>query len=200
MVTRIQGKSKKAKGKRGNERRRPDFVLTLAFLLLPFAFAAAQPDRVSGGIVLRVSGAVRQPLALTLPDLRALPAVELSWERDGKSHHARGVDLLALIDRAGLREDQSVKNHRLRFAVVATGADGYEAVFSLGELMPSLGARGAVIAYEEDGVPLAERDAPLKLAAGGDKGPSRWVRGLTRLRVVDLNGTSRPKAPSHLGQ
>jgi DMSO/TMAO reductase YedYZ molybdopterin-dependent catalytic subunit len=176
-------------------------ILSWVWVALLIGRAAAEPlpDRVSGGVALRVSGAVQHPLTLTMPDLRALPAAEPSWERDGQSHRARGVDLLALVDRAGLKLDPAVKNHRLRFAVVATGGDGYQAVFSLGELMPSLGGKGAIAAYEQDGGPLAERSGPLELISAGDKAPNRWVRGLTELRVVDLNSTHEPKAPSHLG-
>jgi DMSO/TMAO reductase YedYZ molybdopterin-dependent catalytic subunit len=168
-------------------------------LLIGRAAGEPLPDRVSGGVALRVSGAVQHPLTLTMPDLRAMPAAEPSWERDGQSHRARGVDLLALLDRAGLKLDPAVKNHRLRFAVVATAGDGYQAVFSLGELMPSLGGKGAIAAYEQDGAPLAERAGPLELISAGDKAPNRWVRGLTELRVVDLDSTHAPKSPSHLG-
>jgi DMSO/TMAO reductase YedYZ molybdopterin-dependent catalytic subunit len=176
-------------------------IVTWLWVALWIGGAAAEPlpDRVSGGVALRVSGAVQHPLRLTLPDLRAMPASEPSWELDGQSHRARGVDLLALLDRAGLKLNQTVKNHRLRFAVVATGGDGYQAVFSLGELMPSLGGKGAIAAYEQDGGPLAEREGPLELIAAGDKAPSRRIRGLAGLRVVDLDSTHAPKAPNHLG-
>lgn len=157
------------------------------------------PDRVSGGIALRVTGAVQHPLALSLPDLRALPATEQHWERDGQAHHARGVDLMALVDRAGLKLDPAVKNQRLRFAVEATAADGYEAVFSLGELMPSLGGKSALIAYEQDGAPLPENEGPLKLLTPADKALSRWIRRLVAVRVIDLSSTRLPHAPTHLG-
>jgi Oxidoreductase molybdopterin binding domain len=177
--------------------------LVLAFgSSLPPAIATAAeplPERASGGVALRVSGAVQHPLALALPDLRAMPAAEQSWQRDGQTHRARGVDLLALIDRAGLKLDPAVKNQRLRFAVVAQAADGYEAVFSLGELTPALGGKSALIADEQDGIPLPEGEGPLKLVVAGDKAPNRWVRGLTALRVVDLSSTRLPRAPSHLG-
>lgn len=44
-----------------------------------------------------------------------------------------GVSLWALIQDAGLLTDPSIKNDLLRFAVVATGSDGYRAVISLGK-------------------------------------------------------------------
>lgn len=176
------------------------FVFGLLCSLLAAGAAApeAPPDRVSGGIALRVSGAVQHPLALTLPDLRALPAVAPRWERDGQSHMARGADLMALVERAGRKEDPAVKNQSLRFAVVARGRDGYEAVFSMGELSSMLGGKGAVVAYERDGAPLPERDGSLELVAAGDQAPSRWVRDLVELSVVNLDTTHQPRAPKHL--
>jgi DMSO/TMAO reductase YedYZ molybdopterin-dependent catalytic subunit len=177
-------------------------AVTLLFLCLAFPpspAAAAPAGDTPGGPVFRVTGAVSHPLALTLPQLRALPAVEQTWTRDGQTHRARGVDLLALVDRAGLKEDPAVKNHRLRFAVVAKARDGYEAVFSLGELMSTLGGKTVLIAYEEDGQALPARDAPLKTIVAGDSRPGRWIRGLTELRVVDLISIRQPRAPSHLG-
>jgi DMSO/TMAO reductase YedYZ molybdopterin-dependent catalytic subunit len=177
-------------------------AITLLFLCrapLPSPAAEAPARDTPGGTLFRVTGAVIHPLALTLSQLRELPAVEQTWRRDGQSHRARGVDLLSLVDRAGLKEDPSVKNHRLQFAVVAKARDGYEAVFSLGELMPTLGGKGVLVVYEEDGQALPERDAPLKTIVPSDSRPSRSIRGLTELRVVDLVSSRRPRAPSHLG-
>jgi DMSO/TMAO reductase YedYZ molybdopterin-dependent catalytic subunit len=177
-------------------------AITLLFLCLaplPSPAAEAPARDTPGGTVLRVTGAVNHPLAFTLPQLRELPSVEQMWTLDGQSHRARGVDLLALVDRAGLKEDPAVKNHRLRFAVVAKARDGYEAVFSLGELMPTLGGKVVLVAYEEDGQALPARDASLKTVVASDSRPSRSIRGLTELRVVDLISSRQPHAPSHLG-
>jgi hypothetical protein len=54
------------------------------------------------------------------------------------------------------------------------------------------------VAYEQDGGPLPERDGALKLVAAGDQGPSRWVRDLVELSVVNLDTTHQPRAPKHL--
>jgi len=174
------------------------FWLLGGLLAARAAAPAVPPDRVSGGIALKVSGAVQHPLSLTLPDLRAMPATEPRWERDGQSHTARGADLMALVERAGLKEDRAVKNQSLRFAVVARGRDGYQAVFSLGEISPMLGGKGAVVAYEQDGAPLPERDGALTLVAAGDQAPSRWVRDLVEVSVVNLDTTHLPRGPKHL--
>lgn len=164
---------------------------------VPVPATAARP---AGAPQLRLVGAVQRPLTFSAAELRGMPATEQSWKRSGETHRVRGADLLALVDRAGLKEDPAVKNHRVRFAVVARGWDGYEAVLSLGELMPGIGGKTAVVACEQDGKPLAEREGPFKLIVGGDKAPTRSIWGLTELRVVDLSSTRLPNAPSHLPQ
>src|SRR5262249_7923898 len=110
----VPGGRRNRKGSKGNA----VFWLLGGPVAAPAAAPAVPPDRVSGGIALKVSGAVQHPLSLTLPDLRAMPATEPRWERDGQSHTARGADLMALVERAGLKEDREVKNQSLRFAVV----------------------------------------------------------------------------------
>jgi hypothetical protein len=57
--------------------------------------------------------------------------------------------------------------------LLATGSDGYEAIFSLGELDPMFGGTGVpdLIAYLQDGVPigrtgLREPSSPETISAG----------------------------------
>ena len=64
--------------------------------------------------------------------------------------------------------------------------------------MPKLGGKEGLVAYEQDGGALPERDAPLKLVVPSDQAPTRWVRDLIELRIVDLNSTGLPNAPNHL--
>ena len=48
-----------------------------------------------------------------------------------------------MLTAAGLITDPGVKNDILNYYVLATGSDGYEAIYSLGELDPMFGATGA---------------------------------------------------------
>lgn len=173
-------------------------LLRLLAVTAGVQLAAAPEPKPAAAPALRISGAVQHAMDLSLTEVRALPVVAASWEWEEQKHSAKGADLFGLINRAGLKENPAVKNHFLRFAVVARGRDGYEAVFSVAELMPNLGGAKALVAYEQDGGALPERNSPLKLVAASDQGPSRWVRDLIELRVVDLNSTGLPNAPNHL--
>jgi hypothetical protein len=47
------------------------------------------------------------------------------------------------------------------------------------------------VVYEIDGKPLSAEQGPLKLVVPTDKDPSRSVRQLVRLDIVDLRSPSR---------
>ena len=68
---------------------------------------------------------------------------------------------------------------------MATGSDGYEAIFSLGELDPMFGGTGApdLIAYEVDGGPLGP-DGFARVVVPGDNFGGRYVSNLVSLEVI----------------
>ena len=67
-----------------------------------------------------------------------------------------GVSIWTLLTAAGIVTDPAIKNYILNFHLLATGSDGYEAIYSLGELDPMFGGTGAadLIAYLQDGAPI----------------------------------------------
>ena len=99
-----------------------------------------------------------------------------------------GVSLWNLIQDAGLLTDPSVKNDLLRFAVVATGSDGYRAVFSLGEIAPGSGNQPDLVAYADTAGQLGTggSDGAMRLVVPGDKAGGRYVSNLTSLQVIDV--------------
>jgi hypothetical protein len=70
--------------------------------------------------------------------------------------------------------------------VVATAADGYQVVFSLGELDPAVANNASIVADTVDGKPLSDTQGPLRIVAPHDKRGVRGVRMLQRLDVVRL--------------
>jgi hypothetical protein len=70
--------------------------------------------------------------------------------------------------------------------VRATASDGFQAVFSCAELAESMGPTRAYVLFEIDGKPIPPEAGPLKLVVPTDKEPSRSVRQLVRLDVIDL--------------
>ncbi|PKD39008.1 molybdopterin-binding oxidoreductase [Methylomonas sp. Kb3] len=96
-----------------------------------------------------------------------------------------GVSLWDLLNLSGIVTNPGVKNDILGKYVVATGSDGYQAVFALGELNPNFGNISVLVAYADgSGNSLgnkgfAELVVPGDVAKGG-----RYVSNLTSLTVV----------------
>lgn len=94
-----------------------------------------------------------------------------------------GVPLAALLIRLGVPESPHGKDFRLY--LVAAGSDGYQVVYSLGEVMPSVHDGTVLVADTLDGKPLAA-SGPLQLVAAGEKRPARWVRNLATIQVRSI--------------
>ncbi len=92
-----------------------------------------------------------------------------------------GVPLMALLTPLGVSDQPHGKY--LRFYVEALGSDGYEAVYSIGEVNPNVHDATVIVADTENGKPLTS-DGPLKLVDTGDKHPARWVRNLVAIKVL----------------
>jgi hypothetical protein len=92
-----------------------------------------------------------------------------------------GVELIDLLTPLGV--NSKPHGNDLRLYVVAVGSDGYEAVYSIGEIAPDLSNSTVVVADARNGKPLTD-DGPLKTVCTGDKRPARWVRNLVALQVL----------------
>jgi hypothetical protein len=92
-----------------------------------------------------------------------------------------GVLLIDLLAPLGVSEKPRGKDFRLY--VVASGSDGYEVTYSIGEITPDVSTATVMVADSENGTAIAA-DGPLKLVATGEKRPARWVRNLVAIRVM----------------
>lgn len=136
--------------------------------------AAAPPAFAQVSTQLRVGGEVRSELTLDVKQLRQRP---LARER-GYS----GVRLVDLLQEAQIREDA---RHALRRTyVVAMATDGFQAVFSWGELFNTPIGRSVLVAFERDGAPLRDGEGRITLVSLADERPgTRHVKWLTRIEV-----------------
>lgn len=122
---------------------------------------------------------------IALDSLRRMPQVELRGQiHDGPELVFRGPALDAVLLMAGAPQGRDLRGPALRLVVLAEATDGYAVVYSLAELSPDLGARRAIVAIEQDGQPLSEKDGPMRIVLEGEKRPARWIRQLERLRIV----------------
>lgn len=113
----------------------------------------------------------------------ALPHVPLNvYNEHLKANQSyTGVPLIALLARLGV--SQSPHGKELALYLVAEGADGYKAVYSIGEVTPDVHDGTIIVADSLDGKPLGNAGA-FQLVASGEKRPARWVRNLASLRVL----------------
>lgn len=134
-----------------------------------------------------VTGDVVHGRSFDLAALKALPAIS---ETVGGTTYT-GASLWDLLDTAtGIVTDPAVKNDVLDKFVVATGSDGYKALFSMGELDPAFGNQPDLVAYEANGQ-LLDSTGFARLIVPGDAKAGRFVSNLINLQVF----TAPPAVP-----
>ena len=134
---------------------------------------------------------VATPGTYTLSSLQALPTTTLTATYIGPSGSVMdtytGVSLWTLLNSAGLILDPNIKNDVLRQYVVAVGSDGYEAMFSLGEIDPMFGNQPDLVAYADTlgQLGLGGPDGFARMVVPGDMFGGRYVSNLVALAVFD---------------
>jgi hypothetical protein len=151
-----------------------------------------QPPASGAGEMQRKPAPPAGPLKITFGDqsaewtadtLAALPhtTVHVHNEHTKADETYSGVPMIDLLTKLGVPDKPRGKQFRIY--LVAVGSDGYEAVYSLGEIAPDVHDATVIVADSEDGKPI-DADGPLKMVATGEKRPARWVRNLVAIRVL----------------
>ena len=142
-----------------------------------------------------VSGDVADPGLYNLPDLTPTTTETATYTAGGTpvSDTYTGITLYNLLDDAGGVDVTDAKNDILSKFVVATGADGYKAAFSLGEIDPKFGAQPVLVATSDTAGQLGPTgsDGLARVVVPGDHAGGRYVSDL-----VDLHVGSLPEPPS----
>jgi len=156
------------------------FAGCAALLVCGQAFAA-DPD-VPPPESITLVGAIANPGSVTEEELAHMPPVEVTVSQqtdkgpsDGKY---RGVLLWTLIDRAGLVNGTD-KNAYLRHTILVSGADGYAAALSEGEIDPKLEGKQVIVAYMKD----AKLLDGMQLVVPGDAHAARGVHDIAIIEV-----------------
>ncbi len=130
-------------------------------LFAVLAWAQAPP-----AAVLAVEGDIPSPLSLTADDLAKMPRETASVPApDGTKIVYEGVTLLAVLQKAGApfgKQLCAVQGHSQPI-VHAKAMDGYQVIFTLGELDPDFGNETILLADKRDGKPLPDKQGPLRL-------------------------------------
>src|SRR5580698_5746829 len=151
-------------------------------LLGTHALAQAPPSA-----ALSIQGDVPSPLSLTAEDLAKMPRETASLPApDGTKIVYEGVTMLAILQKAGAPFGKQLRGKVLSSYVLAKAMDGYQVIFTLGELDPDFGNERVLLADKRNGKPLGDKQGPFRLVCPDDKEGARSVRMLETLEVVRL--------------
>lgn len=151
-----------------------------------------QPDTITlpADGALHVDGQIYNPLTLTADDLQnnyPSQSVDVTYlsGQDTVSSSFTGVLLWDILSNAQVNYNADVHNDKLSFYIVATASDGYQAVVSLAEIDPEFGNQPILVAFAEQGEPIADEEGALRLIVPSDGRGGRYVSGLVSLSVRD---------------
>lgn len=159
--------------------RRP-IPFAVAILVSSLIFAQNPPT-------LSVTGDVPKPLTLTAEDLAAMPREKVSLpDANGGNTEYEGVLLREVLKRAGAPLEGQLRRKALASYILAKAKDGYQVVFTLGEIDAQFGNDPILIADKRDGKPLPGNQGPFRLVCPHDKEGARSVRMLETIELVLL--------------
>jgi hypothetical protein len=115
----------------------------------------------------------------------------VDFDVHGTHHTGKGVPLLSVLAKSGCpadikmnpAADPKTKLPELRMVVLVHAKDGYAVAFSLAELLPQIGNHPAWLLIEQDGQPLTDRDAPMRLVDPTDSMPARGIHAIDSIEV-----------------
>jgi hypothetical protein len=136
---------------------------------------------------LTVRGDIPATLILKADDLVRMPREVVSVaDQDGTKVSYEGVPLLEVLKRAAVPLGKELRGKALASYVLAKARDGYQVVFSLGEVDTAFGAESIIVADKRDGKSLFGNQGPFRLICPHDKAGARSVRMLETLELVRL--------------
>lgn len=135
---------------------------------------------------IQVAGDVKQPLTLTADDLAKMPRATVRTMNNGMETVYEGVWLHEVLKRAGVPQGNELRGKALSTYVLAQAQDGYQVVFSLGEIDPAFIDNEILLADTANGKALFGAQGRFRLVVPKDKPGARSVRMLTRLDVVQV--------------
>ncbi len=138
--------------------------------------------------------------SVTLDELKALGAQEATWSAHGEDHKVLGVRLDKLLRARGFTPGKmgkdvpkAEKRAGWRQVVLATAADGYQALIGCAEMDAEMGPTQAMLIWELDGKPLSAEQGPLRLVVLTDREPSRSIYALRKLEMLDVPKLARAR-------
>jgi hypothetical protein len=150
-----------------------------------------------------LSGQVADPGLYNLATTTPVTTESVTYQAAGVpvSDTYTGTTLWNLLADAGGVTTTTAKNDILSKYVIATGSDGYQAVFSLGEIDPTFGNQQILVAYSDAAGQLGPNgsDGLARVVVPNDIAGGRYVSDLVSLQVETLPepGPTGPGGISH---
>jgi DMSO/TMAO reductase YedYZ molybdopterin-dependent catalytic subunit len=166
-----------------SSRRRNVLAILVALALCAPALAEQIARHAAAGLT--IAGDVTKPQTFAVADLKRLPRTTVTADDHGTPVKYEGVLVSELLKTAGA-PDRTAGSNSLATYVRASASDGYEVVFSLGELEQDLSGNNIIVADTADGKPLVEPQGPLRIVVPRDSRGARSMRMLVRLEIVRL--------------
>jgi hypothetical protein len=147
----------------------------------------AAQDTAGQPAVLKVEGAVPAPLSLTAEDLAKMPRTTASLASDGGTDTYEGVLLYDILVKAGWQFGHMPAGKGVPVCILATAKDGFQAVYSIGEIDPELAGEKVIVADKLNGQPLPGRYKPFRIVSPQDKKHARSIYSLVKMEVIKLS-------------
>jgi len=154
--------------------------------LLAGLFGAALLKAQDSAATVQVAGDVKQPLTLSADDLAKMPRATVRTMSNGMETVYEGVWLHEVLKKAGVPQGNELRGKALATYVLAEAQDGYQVVFSLGELDPAFIDNEILLADTANGKPLFGAQGRFRLVVPKDKPGARSIRMLTKLQIVQV--------------
>ncbi len=154
-------------------------------LALVLSFASAGEARQSTPSLV-ITGDVKQQLTLTAKDLAAMPRATLSNRNNTIKAAWEGVWLSEILKKAGVPLGAALRGPALSTYIVVSASDGYQVLFSLGELDPDMTEGRFLVADTANGTSFVNEGEGFRIVIPDDKHGARSVRMLTKIEVVQL--------------
>lgn len=138
----------------------------------------------SAQVVVRINDAA--PVTIAPAEFAKLPRHTAVSNEHGKQVTYEGVLVQDVLKQAGCEFGKGLHGKQLSSYVAALASDGYEVVYALADFDASVTDTGIIIADKHDGQPLGEKEGPLRIVVPNDKRPTRSVRMLQEIDVVQL--------------
>jgi hypothetical protein len=126
------------------------------------------------------------PVTVSAEDLAKLPRQTALLNDHGKQISYEGVLLHDILARGGVDFGKELRGKQLSTYIAALATDGYEVVYALAEFDPTVMDSGIIVADKRDGQPLANNEGPLRIIAPHDKRPTRCLKSLQEIDIVQL--------------